>query len=191
MNGLPEAGKAFDSTGEPHQPVLHRALFFQRTDWFSFAITTSLSLTAYLLTLAPEVTLEDSGIFATGAMYAGVAHPCGFPVWTIYSWLFTKLLPFSNIAWRVGVSSAVAGALTCGVLALMVSRGGAMLLEGLRDFKRLELREEKLLRIVAASVAGMGFGFNGDFWRMAVVVETIALTNLLFSMVLCLLVRWY
>ena len=124
-------------------------------------------------------------------MYDGVAHPPGFPVWTIYAWLFTKLLPFSNIAWRVGVSSAVAGALTCGVIALMVSRGGAMLLEGLRDFKRLELKEEKLLRLVAGSVAGMGFGFNGDFWGMAVVVETKPLTNLLFSLVLCLLLRWY
>ncbi len=196
VNGVPEGPSAPDETTAssteipPLIPGPGNAPFFQCTDWLSFALTTGLVLAVYLFTLAPEVTLADSGILSTAAMYGGGAHPPGFPIWTIYAWLFTKLLPFSNIAWRIGVSSAVAGALTCGVLALMVSRGGAMLLEGLRDFKRLELREEKLLRIVAASVAGMGFGFNGDFWRMAVVVETIALTNLLFSMVLCLLVRW-
>ncbi len=196
VNGVPEGPSPPDETTAspteipPLIPGPGNAPFFQRTDWLSFALTTALVLAVYLFTLAPEVTLEMSGTLSTAAMYGGVAHPPGFPVWTIYAWLFTKLLPFSNIAWRVGVSSAVAGALTCGVLALMVSRGGAMLLEGLRDFKRLGLKEEKLLRLVAGSVAGMGFGFNGDFWRMAVVVETKPLTNLLFSMVLCLLVRW-
>src|SRR5207253_9391718 len=124
-------------------------------------------LAVYSFTLAPEVTLEGSGILSTAAMYGGGAHPPGFPIWTIYAWLFTKLLPFSNIAWRIGVSSAVAGALTCGVLALMVSRGGAMILEGLSGFKRLELKEERLLRLVSASVAGMAFGFNGISWGLA------------------------
>ena len=71
----------------------------------------------------PDVTLEDSGELAVGSMYAGVPHPPGYPMWTIYSWGFTKILPFSNIAWRVAVSSAVAAALSCGLLALMISRG--------------------------------------------------------------------
>src|SRR5689334_5677780 len=83
-------------------------------DWLSFAVTTLLALTGYLLTLAPEVTLEWSGILGTAAMYGGVGPPQGYPVWTIYSWLFIKLLPFSNPAWRVAVGSAVAGALACG-----------------------------------------------------------------------------
>src|SRR6266436_3069120 len=96
--------------------------FFQRVDWLSFGLATVLTLIVYLWTLAPEVTLEMSGILSTAAMYGGVAHPPGFPLWTLYSWLFTKLLPFSNIAWRVAVSSAVASALTCGVIVLLVSR---------------------------------------------------------------------
>src|SRR6266550_1009407 len=124
-------------------PVLHDGRrFFQRADWLSFGLTTAAALAVYLFTLAPEVTLERSGIFSTGAFYAAVHHPPGYPLWTLYAWLFTVALPFSNIAWRVGVSSAVAGALTAGVLALMVSRDGTMLLEGLRDFKRLGLKEE-------------------------------------------------
>src|SRR5207247_5423485 len=126
-------------------PPLLGSPVFERSDWLSFAITTVLALAIYLFTLAPEVTLEMSGELATAAVYGGVAHPPGFPVWTLYAWLFTKLLPWSNIAWRIGVSSAVAAALTCGVVALMVSRVGAIMLEGMKGFRRLDATEERLL----------------------------------------------
>src|SRR5262245_45669579 len=138
--------------------------FYQRTDWSSFWMTTALVLPVYLFTLAPDVTLGFSGIFSTGAMYAGVSHPPGYPLWTIYAWLFTVLLPWLNIAWRVAVSSAVAGALACGVIALMVSRGGAAIVEGIPGFRRLQPKEESRLRAVAGCVAGMAFGFDGGFW---------------------------
>src|SRR2546430_878138 len=149
MNQNPEppssTGEAPEPKAQPIRPVPDYPRFFERTDWLSFWLTTALVLAVYLYTLAPEVTLEMSGILSTAAMYGGVAHPPGFPLWTIYAWLFTKLLPFSNIAWRVAVSSAVAGAFACGVIALMVSRGGTMILEGMREFKRLEPKEELLL----------------------------------------------
>src|SRR4051812_21779886 len=90
--------------------------FFQRTDWLSFVLATLLVLAGYLFTLAPDVTFDKSGIYSTGAQYAGVSHPSGFPLWTIYSWLFVKLLPFSNVAWRAAVAAAVAGALGCGII---------------------------------------------------------------------------
>jgi hypothetical protein len=75
--------------------------FFQPQDWISFGLTTAAALAVYLWTLAPDVTLANSGMLSTSAAYAGVPHPPGFPVWTLYSWFFTRLLPFSNIAWRV------------------------------------------------------------------------------------------
>jgi hypothetical protein len=92
-------------------------------------------------------------------------------------------LPFSNIAWRVGVSSAVAGALTAGVLALMVSRGGTMILEGIAIFKRLPRKEENWLRVVSGYVAGMAFGFSDPFWFQAVVAEVWPLSMLLGTLV--------
>src|ERR1041384_3585741 len=101
--------------------------FFQRTDWLCFCLTAALAFAGYLATTTPQVTLEDSGVLATGAKYAAIPKPPGYPLWTLYAWLFTVLLPVSNIAWRVAVSSAVAGALTCGIVALLASRGGAAL----------------------------------------------------------------
>jgi len=185
---------------DPHAPAnlksaaLPRAStnppFFQKTDWLAFGVTTTLTLLVYLVTLAPEVTLGFSGIFSTGAMYAGVPHPPGYPVWTVYAWLFTLLLPVSNIAWRVAVSSAVAGALACGLVALMVSRGGAMIVKGIAGLKRLFPKEERRLRVVAGVVAGAALGFDGAFWGRAVIADVWTLSTLLFTLVLCLLLRW-
>src|SRR4051812_9910934 len=95
---------------------------FRKIDWMTAAFVAVVVLIGYILTLAPEVTLEDSGELAVGSFYAGVPHPPGYPVWTIYTWLFTVLFPVSNIAYRVAMSSAVAGAVSCGLLALIVSR---------------------------------------------------------------------
>ena len=164
--------------------------FFQRNDWLSFGTTTLLALLVYLFTLAPEVGLDNSGVWSTAAAYGGVSSPPGYPLWTLWAWVFTKLLPVSNIAWRVAVSSAVAGALACGLIALMVSRGGAAILEQRPDHQRLKPKEEKWLRAVCGYAAGMVFGLNGAFWPQAVRVEVWPLSILLLCLVLCLLLRW-
>src|SRR6187401_2926481 len=118
---------------------------------------------------SPDMTLQDSGELAVASMYAGVPHPPGYPVWTMYTWFFTKILPFSNIAWRVGVSSAVAGALTCGLIALMVSRGSSMIIEGIGELKNINRRIEGAICVVAGFAAGMLFGYNGFMWSQAVI----------------------
>src|SRR2546423_694977 len=95
----------------PKPPPLFRPI-----DWLSFGLTALLVFLGYLYTLSPDLTLQDSGELAVGSFYAGVPHPPGYPVWTMYSWLFTRILPFSNVAFRVGLSSAFAGALSCGLI---------------------------------------------------------------------------
>src|SRR5262245_59988574 len=96
---------------------------FRKVDWCTMWFTMALMGFVYFLTLAPEVTLEDSGELVTGSYYAGIPHPPGYPVWTVYSWLWTVLVPVGNISWRVALAEAAAGAISCGLLALMVSRG--------------------------------------------------------------------
>ncbi len=183
--------RAVPPTSESAPPV--EALpggLFRRVDWITFWATTILVLIGYLLTLAPDLTLEDSGELAVGSMYAGVPHPPGYPVWTLYTWLFTKLLPFSNIAFRVSVSSAVAAAASAGLVALLVSRGSSMILEGIDLFKSLEKRWETPLCLVSGIVSGVLIGFNGYIWSQAVIVEVYTLAVLTFMGMLALLLRW-
>src|SRR5689334_5999276 len=147
-------------------PPAHVAPLYRRIDWWSFALTSLLVFFGYWWTLAPDLTLEDCGELAVASQYAGVPHPPGYPVWTIYSWLFT-LLPISNIAYRVALSSAFAGALSCGLVALMVSRGSSMIIEGIADLKNIERKWENALCLVAGLVAGLLIGFNGFMWSQA------------------------
>jgi hypothetical protein len=192
MNADSYSTKSDNPSGLPGMMpcALRSTPFFQQADWLSFGATTLLALLVYLLTLAPDVDLEFSGIFSTGAMYGGVPHPPGYPLWVLWAGVFTKLLPFSNIAWRAAVSSAVAGALVCGLIALMVSRGGAAILEQMPDHQRLRPKEEKWLRAVCGYAAGMVFGLNGAFWPRAVIVNVWPLSILLLCIILCLLMCW-
>jgi hypothetical protein len=178
-----DAKLAANPAGLPH--------FFQKVDWVSFGVTTLLALAVYLFTLSPEVDLDFSGFYSTAAMYPGVSISPGHPLWAIYGWLFIKLLPFSNIAWRLGVASAVAGALVCGLIALMVSRVGVLAAENISSFKNLLPNEEKSLRVVCSCVAGLGFGFDGCFWPKAVIPDPQPLGLLLFVLTLCFLTRWF
>lgn len=174
-----------DKTPPPAVPPL-----FRKIDWISFAVTTVLVFIGYFLTLAPDLTLEDSGELAVASFYAGVPHPPGYPVWTVYTWLFTVLVPFSNIAWRVALSSAVAGALASGLIALLASRGSSMILESIEELKSIEKKWENALCMVAGYVAGMLIGFNGFMWSQAVIVEVYTFSILSLAGVLCFLLRW-
>ncbi len=173
---------------KPSEPPIPAGPLFRRPDWTAFLIATAIMLVGYLWTLAPDMTLEDSGELATASFYAGVPHPPGYPVWTIYSWLFTVLLPFSNIAWRVGVSSAVAGAVSSGIVAMMVSRVSSRLIESIDTRKQIPEALCHAIGIVAAVASGLMIGFNGFMWSQAVIVEvyTLSVVSLVLTLV-CLL----
>src|SRR2546423_9031822 len=141
--GSPSPARTPAPANKPAAPVSKAPVparvpsLFRRTDWLTFLITFAAVWIGYYLTLAPELTLEDSGELATGSFYAGIPHPPGYPVWTIYTWLWTVLVPFKNIAWRVALGEATSGAGAAGLLGLLVSRGSSLLIEGIEDLKAI------------------------------------------------------
>ena len=135
----PKDPKAVNKSSAPATPVkaapVKVAPMFRPVDWLSLGITFVVIWTVYLFTLAPEQTLEDSGELCTAAYYAGIPHPPGYPFWSVYAWFWTTIVPFGNVAWRVEVGESFAAAMGCGLLALMVSRGSSMLIEGIEAIK--------------------------------------------------------
>src|SRR6267378_1321605 len=188
----PAASGATASKSGPPGPIVpvKTQPLFRKTDWLTFLITFATVWIGYYLTLAPEQTLEDSGELATGSFYAGIPHPPGYPVWTIYTWLWTELLPFKNIAWRVALGEANSGALAAGLLALLVSRGSSLLIEGIEDLKAIVGRWENAICMVSGFVSGMLIGFNGFMWSQSVIVEVYAFSVASLVVVLLCLLRW-
>ena len=71
-----------------------------------------ISLIIYIFTICPTVPpYRDSGELISVIHKLGIAHPPGYPLYTIVGKAFT-LLPIGNIAYRVNIMSAVFGSLT-------------------------------------------------------------------------------
>ena len=188
----PQAAKPATAKTPPAKPVpIKVPPLFRKIDWLVLAVTFGAVWIAYLLTLAPEQTLEDSGELCTASYYAGIPHPPGYPFWAIYSWFWTWILPFGNVAWRVEVGESFALAMACGLVVFMVSRGSSMLIEGIDELKNITGKWENGICMVSGIVAGLLLGFDGYVWKEAVVIIRISLFDVPWLMVvmLCLL-RW-
>jgi Protein of unknown function (DUF2723) len=167
------------------------APLFRMIDGLTMAAAFAIVWVIYFACLAPQVTLRDSGELSTAAYYAGIPHPPGYPFWTIYTWFWTVLVPFKNIAWRVALAEASTAAFACGVLALMVSRGSSMLMEGIEELKSITRKWEGTICVVSGIVAGTMLGLSSSMWKQSVVINRISLFGvpwLLF--VLVMLMRW-
>jgi tetratricopeptide (TPR) repeat protein len=164
---------------------------FRKIDWVTMLIAFGVVWIVYFLTLAPEVTLEDSGELCTGAFYAGIPHPPGYPFWSLYSWLWTAVLHVGNVAWRVEVGESTAAALACGMVGLMVSRGSSMLMEGIEELRGITGRRENAICMVSGIVAGLCLGFGAVMWSESVAINRISLFGVPWvMMVLLFMLRW-
>ena len=167
------------------------APLFRPMDWLVLIACFAVIWTVYLLTLAPDLTLEDSGELCTASFYAGIPHPPGYPFWAIYSWLWTVIVPFGSVTWRVEVGESFAAAMACGLVGLMVSRGSSMLIEGIAELKEMNRKWESAICVVCGITAGLMLGFDNFMWKESVVINRISVFDVPWLMVVAVcLMRW-
>ncbi|MBQ76791.1 MAG: hypothetical protein CMQ20_17430 [Gammaproteobacteria bacterium] len=117
-------------------------------------------LLAYWLTMPKVVTFEDSGLFLQVCHFNGIAHPPGYPLFTLLCapWFW---LPFDPVI--LGNSlSALFAVLTCIVAYFILRRLG--------------------VSQVVAAITCLLLGFSRDFWSQAIIVEVYTLNTLLVSL---------
>ncbi len=148
-----------------------------RRERWAAGVAGVLALGVYLLTLAPTITWRhggaDGGELAVVAATLGVAHPPGYPTWTLLAWLF-HWLPVGELAQRIALLSALSGALAVAVLTWLSAH---------------LLRPERTAAPMVAAVAGLTFAFGPALWSQAILVEVYAL-HTLFVLVLLALSLW-
>src|SRR5271170_7929370 len=178
-------------TAAPTPALAPSPPLFRPIDWWTLLIAFGVVWVVYFNTLAPEVTLEDSGELTTASYWAGIPHPPGYPFWAIYTWLWTVLVPVGNIAWRVQLAEASTAAMGCGLLAFMVSRGSSMLMEGIEELKGMTGKWEQAICMVSGVTAGLLLGFGSSMWKESVVINRISLFGVPWLMlVLVCMLRW-
>ncbi len=115
----------------------------------------------YLTTLAPSVGFMDGGELSTVASTLGVAHPTGYPLFTLLGRAFIAALPFGSAAWKLNLLGALLTA-----FAVFAFHRFARSLAAL--FPRLDSR--------LGALAGAGaLAFSSVFWSEAVYAEVYAL----------------
>lgn len=94
-------------------------------------IPSGLAFLLYLLTCSPTVNSTDSGELITVAWTGSIAHPPGYPLYTLLGILVSHL-PIGDVAWRMNLMSALFGAVAVGLFYLLVTDTIA----GMPAFKR-------------------------------------------------------
>ena len=126
----------------------------------------------YAATAAPSVAtlFDDSLEFQVVLPTLGIAHPSGYPLYTLLGKLFTLLLPFRDPAGRANLLSALSAGAALGVLYLLAQK-----IAGNR---------------AAAATATALFALSPAWWSQATIAEVYALHGLLVVLFLYLLLRW-
>ncbi|HSI84458.1 MAG: DUF2723 domain-containing protein [Candidatus Methylacidiphilales bacterium] len=158
-----------------------------RQDYVALIVVFIITLGVYIATMAPSVTLEDSGELVTGAAAFGVPHPPGYPLWTICGWLIANLVPIGNLAWRINLESALFGALANGILAGTCSYVGRWLFAELGPLPAGLLHR---ICFFSGITAGLALGFSDVMWSQAVIAEVYTLNALFLVIILLCFSRW-
>lgn len=139
-----------------------------------------LSLAVYLLTLDTSLPTGDSGELISAAAVLGVAHPPGYPLFTLLG-RFALLLPVGSDALRVNALSALLDATAVSVTYFAI---GAVLHDaGGRARGGWNA-------VVAAAVGALLLAFSTTFWAYATVAEVFALNDLFAAGLFLIAFRW-
>ncbi len=159
------------------------------------------SLLLYLATLAPSVVtlFDDSLEFQLVTYQLGIAHPTGYPLYTLLGKLFT-LLPVGNVAYRVNLMSAIFGAATAALLYGVI----VQMMQG----RMLNINDDStpsrpppargrsknalpggLSAHVGGIIGGLSLAVSPVFWQQATIAEVYTLNAFFVALILLIATR--
>jgi tetratricopeptide (TPR) repeat protein len=178
------------------------------------AVVFIISIALYARTLAPAVTLVDSGELIVAVRTLGVAHPPGFPLYVLLAHIAT-LFPIASVAVRVNFASALFAALAASMLTLVVAEVLLVAAHVHSQEKRARKKATRNRRekksapkrsppesaegsgyfrwvnaLAPCLVAGLLFAFSRTLWAYATITEVYTLNALLLLIVFFLMFRW-
>ena len=158
----------------------------------------------YLTTLAPSVVNIDSGELATVQITLGIAHPTGYPLFTMLGYLWQIIpLPFTAI-FKANLLAAVFTSLAIWIFTkstyLMLSNIPLQKPKNISKKKKKKIvqtqsanenQSNKPLLISSASASGLILAFSKTFWMQSTSVEVYSLHLFLINIVILFLLKAY
>jgi len=163
----------------------------------------------YLTTLAPTVVKIDSGELSAVQATLGIAHPTGYPLFTIVGYLFSLIpLPFKDI-YKLNLLAAIWCAAGTSVFVYTVK----YVLDNINSFslfnkepqqkskKKKKTKETTTTlqvfsipdnkKYLASIAAGLILAFSRTFWMQSTSVEVYSLHILLISLIILFLIKGF
>ena len=157
--------------------ILSKNLYKTTISFFLFFTT----FIVYIYTLASSVAPQgDSGELITVAYTLGIAHPPGYPLYTMLAHLFTKI-PWESVAWRINLFSAVSHSLTVVIVYWIM----------LEIFSKLSIVKSKISNFEIHLIAAAGsliLAFSYTFWLYSLVAEVFSLNDLLAALIIWIVI---
>ncbi len=124
----------------------------------------------YAFGACPTIYVGDSGELVTAVHLLGIPHPTGYPLYVLLGKLWTVLLPYGSVAWRMSLFSAACAAATVASLYRLCRRAG--------------------LRQLPSVFAAWLLAFSPSFWAEANVQRVYALGALFVVLATSAAWRW-
>ncbi|MEY2546524.1 MAG: hypothetical protein QOG48_1641 [Verrucomicrobiota bacterium] len=142
-----------------------------RRDFASAAGVTAITFALYYATAARDIVVGDSPELIMAAVLRGVAHPPGYPLFTILGHLLSEIPALGPMPFRVNLLAVICDALTVAVV----------------YFTALRLTNARLPSVLAA----LALSVTPLFWSWSLAAEVFPLNNLIAALLIYCLVSWH
>ncbi|HEX9251824.1 MAG TPA: DUF2723 domain-containing protein [Ignavibacteriaceae bacterium] len=176
---------------------------------YYFLLTGFISFVFYIITIAPSVIQIDTGELAAVQCTLGIAHPTGYPLFTILGYFFSLIqLPFSKI-----FQMNLLAALYCSAAISVFTFTAKLVLDNLSEFRFIKNAKEKSNRkkkdsaknaqfvtassfelsettkIISAIFGGLFLALSKTFWFQSTSVEVYSLHLMLITIIILALIK--
>ncbi|OGS45520.1 MAG: hypothetical protein A2539_10160 [Elusimicrobia bacterium RIFOXYD2_FULL_34_15] len=109
----------------------------------------------------------------------GIAHPPGYPLYVILGKLFSLLIPFGNIAYRLNVMSALFAGLTSVIFCLTIKH--------LNNNSLIENKNNTYIISICSFIAAFCLAISKTLWSVSIVAEMYTINTFFIVMIIYLL----
>jgi hypothetical protein len=178
---------------------------------YFYFITALFVFIVYMFTLAPSVVQIDSGELAAVQITLGIAHPTGYPLFTMIGYLFSLIpLPFTKI-FQLNFLAAIYCSTAVGVFTYTIkycldnissfkTKSSVQKESSKKERKKGKYQIEKSdkqdeltenIKLFTAIFGGLILAFSGTFWFQSTSVEVYSLHLLLINLIILFLLKAY
>ncbi|HLG27083.1 MAG TPA: DUF2723 domain-containing protein, partial [Paenisporosarcina sp.] len=168
-------------------------LSWRQTEYILAFVSAIIPFLFYYLTLCPTVNFIDSGELATVASTLGIAHPTGYPLFTLLGWIFVHLPIGLRPIYQLNLMSAI----FCTIGLFFFFRLLVLILnvfvndkQQIHHHDKSQVERRSYFSTFIPAVTGtLILGLSEAYWSTALSVEVYSLHVILIALVLFLFLR--